>query len=48
MLIFGKIVGQKPDTAAHKVQDWAVIGVLLAIEIPLPQGKKKPKDSDKK
>ena len=47
-LIFGHIVGQKPDSAAHNIQDWAVIGVLLAIGIPLSQGKKKPKDTDKK
>jgi hypothetical protein len=48
LLIFGKTVGQKADTTAHNIQDWAVIGVLLAIGVPLSQGKKKPKDSDKK
>jgi len=49
LLIFGKIVPQKPDTAAHKIQDWAVIGVLLAIGIPLSAAKKKnPEGTDKK
>jgi hypothetical protein len=48
LLIFGHIVGQKPDTAAQKIQDWAVIGVLLAIGIPLSTGKKKPEGTDKK
>ena len=40
-LIFGHIVGRKPDSTAHKVQDWALIGVLLAIGIPLSAAKKK-------
>ncbi len=43
-LIFGEIVPQKPDTAAHKIQDWAVIGVLLAIGIPMSGGKKKKQE----
>ena len=48
LLIVGKMVPQKPDTTAHKIQDWAVIGVLLAIGIPLSTAKKKPEGTDKK
>jgi hypothetical protein len=47
LLMLGHIVDQKPETSAHKIQDWALIGVLLAIGLPLSQGKKKPKDTDK-
>jgi len=48
LLVFGKIVRQKAGTTAQNVQDWAVIGVLLAIGIPLSQGKKEPTDSGDK
>lgn len=44
LLMFGEIFPHKADTAAHKIQDWAVISVLLAIGIPLSGGKKKPED----
>ena len=46
LLVIGKIIPSKPETTAHKVQDWAVIGVLLAIGIPLSQAKKKSKESN--
>ena len=48
MLIFVQIVGQKPESKSHKVQDWAVIGVLLAIGIALSTAKKKPEGTGKK
>ena len=48
VLILSLIVGQKPDTTEHKIQDWAVIGVLLAIGIQLSTAKKKPESTDKK
>jgi uncharacterized membrane protein YbjE (DUF340 family) len=48
LLAFGHIVGQKSDTAAHNIQDWALIGVLLAIGVALSTGKKKPEGTDKK
>jgi hypothetical protein len=35
LLILGNVIGQKPDTTAHKVQNYALIGVLLAVGIPL-------------
>jgi uncharacterized membrane protein YbjE (DUF340 family) len=47
-LMFGHIVGQKSDTAAHNAQDWALVGVLLAVGIPLSSGKKKPKSNEEK
>lgn len=47
LLGFSLGFGQKPDTTEHKIQDWAVFGVLLVIGIALSQGKKKPKDTDK-
>ena len=46
--MFGHIVGQKSDTPDHKAQDWALIGVLLAVGIPLSSGKKKSEGTDKK
>ena len=39
-------MGAIPDTTAHRVQQWALVGVLLAIGIPLSAGKK-PQDSNK-
>jgi hypothetical protein len=48
LLIFGEIVPHKPDTVTQKIQDWAAIGVLLAIGIPLSGGKKRnSEDTDK-
>ena len=46
LLTCGKIEGQKADTPAHDIQDWAVIAVLLAIGIPLSMGTKNPGDKD--
>lgn len=40
------ILPQKPDTAAHRVQDWALVAVLLAVGISLSAAKK-PQNSDK-
>jgi hypothetical protein len=40
-------LGPKADTTAHRVQDWALVGVLLAIGIPLSSTKKMPPDSSK-
>ncbi len=40
-------IGPKADTTAHRVQQWALVGVLLAIGIPLSAAKK-PEDSNKK
>lgn len=42
------IIVPKADTTAHRVQDWALVGVLLAVGIPLSQGKKKPTGTDNK
>jgi hypothetical protein len=42
------IIGPKADTTAHQAQDWALVGVLLAIGIPLSAAKKKPVDPGKK
>lgn len=47
-LMFNHIVGQKPDTAAHNAQDWALVGVLLAVGIPLSSGKKKSEETKEK
>jgi len=47
-LAFGQIVARKPDTAEHKIQDWAAVGVLLAIGIALSSGKKKVESAEKK
>jgi uncharacterized membrane protein YbjE (DUF340 family) len=47
-LMFGHIVGQKSDTPAHNAQDWALIGVLLAVGIPLSSGKKKSEGTKEK
>jgi hypothetical protein len=38
------VLPQKPDTTAHRVQDWALVAVLLAIGVPLSSAKK-PQDS---
>jgi hypothetical protein len=48
LLIFGNFVGQKRDNTAHKIQNWAVIGVLLAFGIPLSSGKKKSDGTERK
>ena len=53
LLIVVKVIpgGKKPgppEPRADQIQDWAVIGVLLAIGVPLSQGKKKPQDTEKK
>ena len=37
------ILPQKTDTTANRIQDWALVAVLLAIGIPLSA---KPQDSD--
>jgi hypothetical protein len=41
------VLPQKADTTAHRIQDWAMVAVLLAIGIPLSAAKKKPSDSPK-
>ena len=48
LLILGKLIGQKPDMEVNNIQDWAVIGVLLAIGVALSSGKKKPAAVEKK
>ena len=45
--IVNLMIGPKVDTTAHRVQSWALVGVLLAIGIPLSAAKK-PQDSNKK
>ena len=35
------VMPDKAETTAHRVQDWALVGVFLAIGIPLSTGKKK-------
>jgi len=45
--IVSLMIGPKVDTTAHRVQRWALVGVLLAIGIPLSAAKK-PQDSNKK
>ena len=40
------ILPQKADTTSHRVQDWALVAVLLAIGVSL-SATKKPQDSDK-
>jgi hypothetical protein len=42
------ILPRNPDTTAHRVQDWALVAVLLAIGVPLSAAKPKPKDSGNK
>jgi len=44
--IVNLMIGPKVDTTAHRVQSWALVGVLLAIGIPLSAAKK-PQDSNK-
>ena len=46
--IVSLILGPKADTTAHRIQDWALVGVILAIGIPLSTAKKKPEDVGKK
>ena len=47
LLILGTLVGQnKADTKAQKIQNWAAIGVLLAIGIPLSSGRGKRGETD--
>lgn len=41
-------VAPKADTPAHRIQDWILVGVLLAIGIPLSKAKKKPQDTQAK
>jgi hypothetical protein len=41
------ILPQKADTTEHRIQDWALVAVLLAIGIPL-SATKKPQESNKK
>ncbi len=36
------VLPQKPDTTAHRVQDWALVAVLLAAGIPLSAARKPP------
>ena len=45
--IVSLILGPKADTTAHRVQDWALVAVLLAIGVPLSSAKKTPQDSSK-
>lgn len=44
-LIVGSIVGQEADTTEQKIQNWAFIGLLLAVGVPLSSGKK-PESTD--
>lgn len=44
LLLVENIISPKPDTTAHKIQDWAFVGVLLAIGIALSSAKKKQGD----
>jgi uncharacterized membrane protein YbjE (DUF340 family) len=46
-LAFGHVIGPKLDRAKN-IQEWALFAVLLAVGLRLSQGKKKPKDTDKK
>lgn len=46
--IVSLLIGPKPDATAHRVQDWAVVAVLLAIGIPLSAAKKKSDEADEK
>jgi hypothetical protein len=41
-------IGPPADTKAHRIQDWALVGVLLAIGIPLSSAKGKQADAGKK
>jgi len=45
--VFSLVIGPPADTTAHRVQDWALVAVLLAIGIPLSSGRKQ-QDSVKK
>jgi predicted Kef-type K+ transport protein len=40
MLIVGQTLKPTADTSAHKAQMWAVIGLMLAIGVPLSAAKK--------
>jgi len=40
------ILPQKPDTTSNRIQDWALVAVLLTIGISL-SATKKPQDSGK-
>jgi uncharacterized membrane protein YbjE (DUF340 family) len=46
-LAFGLVSGPKLNTE-HNLQEWVLFAVLLAVGIRLSQGKRKPKDTDKK
>ena len=46
--IYSLMIAPPPDTPAHRYQDWAVVGVILAIGVPLSMAKKKAVDSEKK
>ena len=46
-LAFSHVTGPKLDTAQN-IQEWALVGVLLAVGLRLSQGKTKSKDTDKK
>jgi len=42
------IAGPAADTTAHRIQDWALVAVMLAIGIPLSLAKTKQADAEKK
>ena len=44
LLIVSKILPQKPETPTEKIQDYALIAVLLTTGVALSQAKKKPMD----
>jgi hypothetical protein len=48
LLIAGRILGQKADTPEHNAQDWAVIGVLLALGVAFSNKKKKSEGTEDK
>jgi hypothetical protein len=41
------VLPQKPDTTEHRVQDWALVAVLLTVGVAL-SASKKPQGSDMK
>jgi hypothetical protein len=46
--IISLAVSPKEETTAHLIQRWALVGVMLAMGIPLSAASKKPESSDKK
>ena len=44
MFIFGRAFDPKPEAIEAKIQDWALIAVLLMVGVALSHAKKKPED----